>query len=455
MKAVALMKAKGAGGGKIHLLAAPYGGHKGGKDSHGEYFTPSTNFMKGLIPYPPVFYFHDMYGDNAVGAPTSRWDDERGEWFEIELDPRHPRFERLTKAAEAGHLYGSTGVVPASRRVSPTGEITRWLIGEISLIDADPSLGREPANYYAMAQPAVERVTSLVKMAPGQLTDNSFMDSASGMQPPAPQNNAMLEGIDSIMMNLLKQIQAWFRVKTSSVGSDPGMGTPLAAPVMGVSTNNDTGGQGMSGAPPQGTAGIGESKIPGAGEVTKPGAEGKDPTKGRVEAGTQTDALAEGTDPDDDGDGGESGDTDPADDSKEDSKMEDKKAALTKANAALAQANAMLAKVNGEVRAKEATNTASDAVRAGRVPPAMQDLYVKLLVACGEADSMTKDGSAKLTDMVKAFVEGLPSLSTGNHDIKAAWVLGTDGKNPSEVDDEYLARMKGYAGIAAAKQEAK
>lgn len=162
----------------LDVLGAPFGGQFEGRDVHGQFFDENTNFHSDLLPLPPVFYYHGeatrhkAEGDAddhaaSIGSTLSRWRDSSGEWFKVKLNAEHPKAGYLMEAARQGRLYASTGVIPAKHRVCDAesvragecgneGHIRDWLIGELSLIDADADAGRFPANLYAMALPSLK-----------------------------------------------------------------------------------------------------------------------------------------------------------------------------------------------------------------------------------------------------------------------------------------------------------
>ncbi len=153
---------KAAGDFELDILANPYGGPNGGKDSDGEFFSPNTKFHEDKIPYPPIVHYHG-YGDDKkpeglpdfLGMPTKRWVDKLGVWYRAALDPANARTPKMMAAAKAGTLRASTGVVLATHRLNKaTGEILSWLNGEISIFDT--STGKRPANGYAVALPALK-----------------------------------------------------------------------------------------------------------------------------------------------------------------------------------------------------------------------------------------------------------------------------------------------------------
>lgn len=169
-----MIAAKADGNGIINVLGVPFYGPDNGRDVHGQYFSPNTNFMEGVIPNPPVFYYHGSKTGSIpfmVGDITKSWRDDRGIWYKIKLfmgddipdgikslgekavSAIKTHAQRLYEAAISNNLYASSGAVPASIIVDDDGQILQWLIGELSLIDYDPSENRKPANFYASALP--------------------------------------------------------------------------------------------------------------------------------------------------------------------------------------------------------------------------------------------------------------------------------------------------------------
>lgn len=146
----------------LEVLALPYKGQNpGNRDNHQEYFSPSTSFMEEVIPLPPVFYYHGAalgQEPTVLGKTLSRWVDDSGVWYKVQLDPDHERANEIADAAINGKAYASTGVVPASRRVNKTdGHIEQWLVGELSLWQWDgKSLKNSPSNHYAIVRPSIK-----------------------------------------------------------------------------------------------------------------------------------------------------------------------------------------------------------------------------------------------------------------------------------------------------------
>jgi len=150
------------GDGYIDILAAPFGGPLGGKDIHGAYFSENTDFLEDMIPTPGLFYWHGKMTQQPLyryGDIVYRCKNEDGVWFRVKLDLATDLGMRLWDAAKTNRCFASTGVVPASySKDGDTGEIKSWLIGDLTLIDEDPKQGRIPANYYAVAKPALKNL---------------------------------------------------------------------------------------------------------------------------------------------------------------------------------------------------------------------------------------------------------------------------------------------------------
>ena len=155
---------KAAGDWELDVLANPYGGPNGGKDTDGQYFSTNTKFHEDQIPLPPVVYYHG-YGDDKrpmglpefIGKTARRWVDAQGVWYRVTLNRASAFAKRVWDAAQRGAARASTGVVLASHRVDQkSGEILSWLNGELSIFETDS--GKRPANGYAVALPALKAV---------------------------------------------------------------------------------------------------------------------------------------------------------------------------------------------------------------------------------------------------------------------------------------------------------
>lgn len=140
----------------IQVLGLPYGGPNGGRDNEGQFFSPNTDFMDGVLDSPPVMYIHGTqngFEPEPVGMVNGRWYDRKGGWFNVELDTLNPRYQQLMDAHVTGNLRASSGAVPASYSANETtGHIDTWLVGELSLVDIRE--GYRPINGYAITKAA-------------------------------------------------------------------------------------------------------------------------------------------------------------------------------------------------------------------------------------------------------------------------------------------------------------
>lgn len=186
--------------GVLDVLIAPFWGPYNGRDAHGQYFTPSTEFMHDVIPTPPVFYYHGAeMGEDAslIGKSADRWTDDLGVWQTVMLDMTDPNARRTWQASLAGNAFASTGVVPASLMVNhQTGEIEQWLIGEISLMVLDTQNDVEPANTYAIAVPRLKALRDSLTPERRRLFDEVY-------QVGTPKQGAT-------PMDVIEKLQAFF-----------------------------------------------------------------------------------------------------------------------------------------------------------------------------------------------------------------------------------------------------
>lgn len=139
---------------EIAVLGLPYGGPNGGKDSDGQFFDDTTDFLDGVIPYPPAFKTHGAsngFSSEPIGTTTGRWYDEKGGWFRVRLDPLHEDYAATVDAYNQGKLFASSGAVDASYTFDEqTGHIKTWLVDELSLVDIRD--GYAPKNRYAITK---------------------------------------------------------------------------------------------------------------------------------------------------------------------------------------------------------------------------------------------------------------------------------------------------------------
>ena len=145
---------------EILILGLPYGGPKAGKDSEGEFFSPMSNFLDGVIEHPAVMYTHGTsngFEPETVGDVNWRGYNREGGWFRVKLDPTSERYPQLKAAYTEGKLYASTSPVTGAYDINrQTGHIDTWLVGELSLVDTRS--GYTPVNKFAVAKATVDNV---------------------------------------------------------------------------------------------------------------------------------------------------------------------------------------------------------------------------------------------------------------------------------------------------------
>ncbi|MCG3145987.1 MAG: hypothetical protein HONDAALG_03763 [Gammaproteobacteria bacterium] len=195
--------------GVLDVLIAPFWGPNNGRDAHGQYFTPETEFMHDVIPTPPVFYYHGAEMGEAptpIGKSADRWVDDLGVWQTVMLDMADPTARRTWQASLAGNAYASTGVVPASLMLNAqTGEIEQWLIGEISLMVL--SDGQEPANTYAIALPRLKALRKSLEPERRKLFDQMYqIQGAKAMD--------VIEKLQAVFARFIEELSAELDIST-------------------------------------------------------------------------------------------------------------------------------------------------------------------------------------------------------------------------------------------------
>lgn len=195
--------------GVLDVLIAPFWGPNNGRDAHGQYFTPETEFMHDVIPTPPVFFYHGAEMGEAptpIGKSADRWVDDLGVWQTVMLDMADPTARRTWQASLAGNAYASTGVVPASLMLNAqTGEIEQWLIGEISLMVL--SDGQEPANTYAIALPRLKALRKSLEPERRKLFDQMYqIQGAKAMD--------VIEKLQAVFARFIEELSAELDIST-------------------------------------------------------------------------------------------------------------------------------------------------------------------------------------------------------------------------------------------------
>lgn len=153
----ASMKAVGE---RLLEVKVSYYGHKAGKDSHNEYFSPRTDFDPDNFPAPPLLYYHGFdangkkMGKPAVtGAFVSRRVGTDGHYLTYKL--KNTKFADLQwDSAQKSACVVSPGTIGHLIRKQPDGELTYWPLAEISAWDYAPN--RAPANLHSVAAPVLK-----------------------------------------------------------------------------------------------------------------------------------------------------------------------------------------------------------------------------------------------------------------------------------------------------------
>jgi HK97 family phage major capsid protein len=107
----------------------------GGVDLHGEYFTADTDYgdSRSFVGMP-VYYDHAHGGISSQIGVVKAWiPEDTGIDVEVELNRRHAYADSVMALVKEGALGLSTGAVGHLVVVRKTGEIKRWVVGEISL----------------------------------------------------------------------------------------------------------------------------------------------------------------------------------------------------------------------------------------------------------------------------------------------------------------------------------
>lgn len=137
----------------LEILAVPFGGILGGRDTDGEYFSAATDLcLDWFQDSRPLLYDHgldDGPGVAAIGRvdATSATKADDGWWVRAQLDKSSQYFAAIKELIEKQKLYASSGAMPHLVRRAKHGEILRWPWVELSLTPT-------PANLLAVVEPA-------------------------------------------------------------------------------------------------------------------------------------------------------------------------------------------------------------------------------------------------------------------------------------------------------------
>lgn len=182
---------KAVGDWELEVLAVPFGGQNGGKDSDGEWFSPATNLYLDKIKSSIVTYYHghtpegrpqgdpEIIGETVPGTWQKRDD---GWWVRVLLDKANQFAKRVWDSAQSGLARASSGSVAHLVRKIVSGEITHWPLAELALIDAQGK--RQPANQFAVALPVMkalyEKSGNLFPILPDETAAEAEQDNRAG-----------------------------------------------------------------------------------------------------------------------------------------------------------------------------------------------------------------------------------------------------------------------------------
>jgi len=142
----------------LEVLGVPFGGPESGRDAQGEAFHADTNIWMNQGDTVPLTYYHGFGPDDPdtwqedpaiIGMGKLSRVDERGYWFDVSLDMSEPLAMRLAEKP-VEEWRASSGAVSHLVRITRSGMIDVWPVGEIALFDVNE--WRLPANDFAVIQ---------------------------------------------------------------------------------------------------------------------------------------------------------------------------------------------------------------------------------------------------------------------------------------------------------------
>lgn len=129
-----MTEVKALGEGKIGGYGVVFTGPEA-KDLQGDYFTPDTNLWLDSYPVVPLLYQHgqdETLKRRVIGQASGRLDD-RGAWYEAQLNLRDEYEQLILKLVEAGQLGYSTGSLTHLVERSGDGKLLNWPVAELTL----------------------------------------------------------------------------------------------------------------------------------------------------------------------------------------------------------------------------------------------------------------------------------------------------------------------------------
>lgn len=176
-----------------HLeVKVSYYGHKGGKDSHLEFFDAATDFAVEDFPTPPLLYYHgfDEKGKKqarpvTTGTFISRRAAVDGHYLTYKL--KNNKYADLQwESAQKGECVVSPGTIGHLIRKAANGHLDYWPLAEVSAWDYDSK--RPPANLHSVATPVLKALYIEEGLTPPTLLDAT-----------PPQNGEPLSAADDTL----------------------------------------------------------------------------------------------------------------------------------------------------------------------------------------------------------------------------------------------------------------
>ena len=153
---------------ELDVLAIPFDS----KDSDAQWFDADTDTMSEVFTSPAIVYYHGINPDGRtvqknpplIGKAVRVEKKADGWHVRVLLDKTHELAKRIWEAAKKGLAAASSGSIGHLARMGDgsmydkgkPGRIAKWAFAELSLIDIGE--GRQPANRYAVALPALKSV---------------------------------------------------------------------------------------------------------------------------------------------------------------------------------------------------------------------------------------------------------------------------------------------------------
>jgi len=177
---------KAVGDWELDVLAIPFGS----MDSDNQYFDENTDIMPDTFKSPLIVYYHginpDRQGHQAspevIGKALSMEKMSDGWHVRVLLDKAKNLAGRIWNAAKGGLAAASSGSIAHLARLNDgqpysknkPGRIAVWPFAELSLIDIGE--GRNPANPYAVALPALKAIYEQAGITLPEIADEAEND---------------------------------------------------------------------------------------------------------------------------------------------------------------------------------------------------------------------------------------------------------------------------------------